>query len=159
RAEAEQRARAEKNFRQARRAVDLMSEIGQEEITDKAELQEVRRRLLEAALAYYQDFIDEHRDDPTIEAELAASHLRVATRLSEMGKRAEALAALEQARQLHERMGRDRPLPPELRGGFSSVYGNLDLMRASQLNVLTQKPVQEDLKLSEEQARKINQLA
>jgi serine/threonine protein kinase len=81
---AEQRARAEENFRQARRAVDQFAQISAEELAGNPFLEGLRKRLLEAALAYYQDFIDQHRDDPLIQKELEASRAKVETILSEL---------------------------------------------------------------------------
>ena len=45
-AEAKQRERAEKSFRQARQIVDFFTEVSEEELADKAELQGLRRMLL-----------------------------------------------------------------------------------------------------------------
>jgi serine/threonine protein kinase len=86
-----QRARAEENFRQARQAVDFFSRLG-EELDEGAFAPGVRRQLLEAALGYYQDFL-EQRQDPSIQADLAASRTRVTRLLEE-------LAALQGSGQL-----------------------------------------------------------
>jgi serine/threonine protein kinase len=80
----QQRARAEESFRQAKAAVDLFTHISEDELADLSFLQGMRRRLLEASLGYYQDFIDQANDDPLIQAELAASHARVKKLLSEL---------------------------------------------------------------------------
>jgi hypothetical protein len=79
-----QRARAEENFRQARRAVDFFAQIGEEELSKFPPLQGVRRRLLMAALEYYQEFIEQQREDPSLQADLAASHQRVTRLLGEL---------------------------------------------------------------------------
>src|SRR5262249_1567674 len=84
-AEAAQRARAEASFRQAREIVDFFTEVSEEALADKPELQGLRRKLLGAALEYYRDFIEQRRDDPSLQSQLAASHLRVATILDEIG--------------------------------------------------------------------------
>jgi hypothetical protein len=80
----EQRARAEANFHQARRAVDFFVELSDEEMFDKPQLLEMRMKLLEAALTYYQDFIEQHGDDPSIQAELDHSRQRAARILQEI---------------------------------------------------------------------------
>jgi serine/threonine protein kinase len=80
----EQRERAEANFRQARRAVDFFVELSDEEMFDKPHLLEIRMKLLEAALTYYQGFIEQHGDDPTIQAELEDSRSRAARILQEI---------------------------------------------------------------------------
>ena len=68
---------AQTRFRQARQAVDLLIEVSEEELADKPPLQGVRKRLLEAALVYYQDFIAQRRDDPSSQAELMAVEKRL----------------------------------------------------------------------------------
>ena len=79
----QQRTRAEKSFKQAREAVDFFSRIAAEEM-DKPEFGDVRRRMLEASLAYYQSFLEDRKDDPSISAELDAARSRVATILGEL---------------------------------------------------------------------------
>jgi serine/threonine protein kinase len=76
---AEQRARAEENFRRARHAVDQLVRIGEKELAGKQELEGLRWRLLETALAYYQDFLDQRPDNPSIQSDLEASRARMLT--------------------------------------------------------------------------------
>ncbi len=75
----EQRARAEESFQRARQAVDFFVQISEEELAKNPALQSVRRKMLEVALIYYQDFIAQRADDPALRSELAASHERVAS--------------------------------------------------------------------------------
>jgi eukaryotic-like serine/threonine-protein kinase len=67
----EQRARAEENFHRAREAVDQLVRISEKALAGKQELEGLRWRLLDAALTYYQGFIDQRRDDPLFQADLA----------------------------------------------------------------------------------------
>jgi eukaryotic-like serine/threonine-protein kinase len=80
----EQRARAEASFLQARAAVDRFVEISEEELAGKPFVEGPRRRLLEAALEYYQDFLKEHRDDPAIQKQLETSRNNVRQILAEL---------------------------------------------------------------------------
>jgi serine/threonine protein kinase len=147
-AEARQRERAEKSFRQARQVVDLFTELSEQHLADRPELQGLRRRLLAVALEYYQDFIDQQRDDPQLRAELTASHLRMARILNEVGSRDDALAALERAGQL----AHPRHPGPELNRGHS-------LHRTGrEVHLLSQKSVQTELKLTEQQVKDFNRL-
>jgi len=61
-----QRQRAERNFDQARRAVDFFSQIAVE--MDRPEFSDVRREMLEESASYYQSFIDDRGDDPALDA-------------------------------------------------------------------------------------------
>ncbi|HTU24245.1 MAG TPA: hypothetical protein VMF30_02535, partial [Pirellulales bacterium] len=84
----QERARAEANFRQARQAVDTFTRLSDEELlSTRAPMQRARRRFLETALEYYQGFLDQHRDDPSLETELAASSARVSRLLDELTAR------------------------------------------------------------------------
>ena len=65
-----QRVLAEANFRQVRRTVDFFVEESDKAMREKPELFERRRKMLEAALTHYQDFIKQQQDDPLFEAEV-----------------------------------------------------------------------------------------
>jgi serine/threonine protein kinase len=77
---------AEKSFRQAREAVNLLIEVSEEELADKPPLQNVRKRLLETALVYYQDFVAQRRDNPSGQAELIAVQQRLKKVLDDLSK-------------------------------------------------------------------------
>jgi serine/threonine protein kinase len=79
-----QRARAERSARQARCAVDFFTRLGEEEMSNTPFVNGVRRRMLEAALSYYQEFIDEAEGDPRLQSELTASRQRVKSILGEL---------------------------------------------------------------------------
>jgi serine/threonine protein kinase len=80
----EQRLQAVESLRQARRAVDLFTQISEEELAGNPAVEGLRKRLLDAALRYYQDFIDQGSDDPMLRAELEASRAKVETILREL---------------------------------------------------------------------------
>jgi serine/threonine protein kinase len=80
----QQRTRAEDNFRLARQAVDRFAQIGEKEMAGRPELEPVRQRLLEVALAYYQDFLALRRDDRLAHDELEVSRAKAGTILGEL---------------------------------------------------------------------------
>src|SRR5439155_17820754 len=61
----------------ARKAVNEMIQLAEKDLAGNPHLQGLRKRLLEAALAYYQEFIEQRRDDPGAQKELAATRDRV----------------------------------------------------------------------------------
>ncbi|HWE95284.1 MAG TPA: serine/threonine-protein kinase [Tepidisphaeraceae bacterium] len=79
-----QRARAEKGYKQARDELDFVTRVAAEEMGNKPEFNQVRRELLEAALVYYQSFLEERKDDPTIGADLVAARSKVSSLLNEL---------------------------------------------------------------------------
>ena len=159
-AEARQRALADANLHQARRMLNFFTQVSVKELADKPDVQGVRRKMLEAALQYYQSFIEQHRDEPAIQGELAASHLRVATILDQMGARADAVANLEKAHQLQERLAFEHPSVPEYRWRLFSIDQNLCWLRdRNQFLLLTQRSVQEELRLAPEYVQRVTDLA
>jgi serine/threonine protein kinase len=82
--ERQRAAEAEDRFRLARRSVDDMIRISEEELADKPHLHGLRKRLLESALAYYQEFVDERRDDPAAQADLLDTKARVEKILADL---------------------------------------------------------------------------
>jgi serine/threonine protein kinase len=157
-AEARQRKLADANFRQARAMLDFFAQVSDEELADQPGVRDVRRKLLEAALQYYQDFIDQHGDDPSIHDELVASHLRIANILQAMGEKADAVAAMEQARQLQMKRVREHPWAPDDRRFLVAIDQNLRWLREGSRLVL-QPAVQKELKLSPELVQQFKELA
>jgi serine/threonine protein kinase len=142
-----------RNFRQARGMLDFFARVSAEELSDKPDAQEVRRKLLQAALDYYQAFIEQCPDDPSTRDELARSHLRVANLLNEMGAPSEALAALQEAHRILEKK-------PDLELQRLSSALRLNWLRnGGPLLLLEQPSVREELELSEDQARQVARLA
>jgi serine/threonine protein kinase len=79
----EKRARAleeaEANFQAARTTVDrYFTLVSSSQLGDMPGLESLRKQLLDAALDYYQGFIDRHTTERDLQAEVAAAHIRVA---------------------------------------------------------------------------------
>ncbi|HTU17234.1 MAG TPA: serine/threonine-protein kinase [Gemmataceae bacterium] len=85
---------AEARFRLARRCVDEMFRISQEELADRPGLQGPRKRLLWSVLGYYQEFLEQCRDDAEARADLLDAKQRVENILAD-------LAVLRAASQLY----------------------------------------------------------
>lgn len=159
-AEARERDRAEKSFRQARDAVDRFTEMSEEELADKLDFQGLRRKFLQASLAYYQDFINQREDDASLHAELAASYLRVANILDEIGSKSEARAAMERARGIQAKLTPADPAHKEIHRGLASFEMHSAWRRAGDpVRWLGIPAVQAELKLTQEQIQKINELS
>jgi serine/threonine protein kinase len=74
------REETEIRYQKARQAVDLLIQVSEEELANIPWMNSPRKRLLEVALVFYQDFLDQHRDDP----ELAAVEQQVRGILEEL---------------------------------------------------------------------------
>lgn len=94
------RRRAESNLRQACEAVDLMLTRVSEDpdlLAYEPRMEQVRSRLLQDALAFYQQFLEEHGDDQEVRAETVRAARRTANILQELGRHTEAAAHYDQA--------------------------------------------------------------
>lgn len=69
--EQQRAAEAEARFELARRAADEMIRLAEEELSDNPFQEGLRKRLLEAALEYYQEFIAQRGEMPEAQAELS----------------------------------------------------------------------------------------
>ena len=75
---------ADQRFRLAKRSADEMIRFAEEELADNPFLQSLRKRLLESALSYYQEFIEQRRDDPAARAELVWTRDKVKKLLDDL---------------------------------------------------------------------------
>ncbi|MFL5341354.1 MAG: protein kinase domain-containing protein [Gemmataceae bacterium] len=75
---------AEDRFRLAKRSADEMIRIANEDLTDNPDQQRVRRQLLEAAVRFYEEFIELRRNDPGAQAELEATRAQVEAVLADV---------------------------------------------------------------------------
>jgi serine/threonine protein kinase len=101
----QQRQRAEQNYLQARKAVDdFFTRVSEEKLLQVRNLQPLRKQLLEDALKYYQDFLKQHGNDPSLRGEMAATYLRVARIQREIGSRKEAINAVQKAVELRPQL-------------------------------------------------------
>ncbi len=71
-----------------------MFRISEEELADRPGLEGLRKRLLGSVLAYYQEFLEQRRDDPAARADLLGTKARVEKILAD-------LAVLRAASQLY----------------------------------------------------------
>ncbi len=101
---------AERNFQEARRAIEeLLTRVSEGRLKHMPGMQPIRKELLEAALKYYQGFVDRHGDDPTLKKDLADAYTRAAHILAEVGSRREALRVFDRALPLRTELLRRDP--------------------------------------------------
>jgi hypothetical protein len=75
---------AQERFELARRSADDMIRIAEEELGNHSDDLALRRRLLESAFAYYQEFIKLRHDDPDAQADLKVTRDRVQSILDDL---------------------------------------------------------------------------
>ncbi|MGE0697196.1 MAG: protein kinase [Pirellulales bacterium] len=105
-----QRAQAEANFKKAKAAVDeYFTLVSESKLFDVPGLQPLRKELLEAALRFYKSSAVERTNDPTVLADLAVTYMRVAEINHTVDRNEDAIAAINQALAVIERLRRDFP--------------------------------------------------
>ncbi len=75
---------AEVRLALARRAVDELMRLSEEELADRPGMELLRKRVLRTALSFYQEFLIEPRDDPAGRAELVETTRRVERILADL---------------------------------------------------------------------------
>lgn len=158
--EAKQRALAERNFQRARDMIDFVVLVSAEGLADIEEAQPTRSKLLQASLDYYDDFIVQSSDNPPLQAELAASHFRVAKILDQIGSTTAAKSAMEKALEAQERLVRENPHDQDLRRSLFSMYHESGVLWGfASLHVVTRESVQQHLNLSADQIAKFDEIS
>jgi tetratricopeptide (TPR) repeat protein len=128
-----QRDIAQENFQKALQAVDEYFTQVSESTLLKSQLpglQPLRRQLLDTALKFYQGFAQQHRDDKSLQAELARASDRVARISDELGAKPEALAACRRAIELWEELRQEQPANAAYRHELAQCYGNLGYLQS-----------------------------
>ncbi|WP_442510945.1 serine/threonine protein kinase [Novipirellula sp. SH528] len=82
--ETQQRLIAQRNFQQARDAVDSFSTLSESELAYRPDLQDLRRSFLETSLSFYQDFLENRAEDPQLASDLEATSARVQKMVDEL---------------------------------------------------------------------------
>ena len=152
-----QRKRAEENFRQTRQTVDkYFTLISESRLIDIPGAESLRKELLSAALDYYRkyrEFPKAESDDAEIQAELAASYLRM-SQIEYVTKSADWLAESEKGQEILERLiAQKTPIEK-----FKSFDAGIIDVSGQQLNVDLQS-IPRVIKLFERGARNWGALA
>jgi len=121
-----ERRRAEANYGKARGAVDqMLTRVGQERLSGVPQMEPVRRALLEDALRFYEGFLEEKSDDPTVRTETARAYCRVADICGTLGKLDEAHDAYLHGEQLFAGLADEYAAEPKYRNDLALVKNQL----------------------------------
>jgi serine/threonine protein kinase len=121
-------ARAEANLMRARRAADSFSTRAAEELASVPGAERLRHELLIDALGYCREFIEQAGEDRGLQAELAATHYRIASITEQLGDCDDALASYREAQQRFERLTHDTPQSAEHRGKLALCDNQIGLL-------------------------------
>jgi serine/threonine-protein kinase len=100
-----ERERAERNFERAQAAVrDYLTAVSEETLLDQPGMQPLRNKLLGQALGYYEQFLTEHGEDRSLQAETARAHYYVGRIREAVESPEAALAAYRAAAAIERRL-------------------------------------------------------
>jgi Tfp pilus assembly protein PilX len=103
------RQQAEVNFQRARAAVDqVLTEVSQK-TTEKSDLGQMRRELLEQAVTYYEAFLQEQGAKPASRHEVAKAYRKLGEVQQQLGHKDKAQQAYMQARDSLQKLAKEAP--------------------------------------------------
>ncbi len=102
-------AKAEKYFRQARQVVDRFGIRHAEQLAAVPGAEPMRQGLLGETLSYYQDFIKQADEDPSLRADLATTYFKMGAIREELGGARQALAAYRRAEAIFKQLAVEQP--------------------------------------------------
>jgi eukaryotic-like serine/threonine-protein kinase len=114
--------RAEMNFQTARRVVDESLGKTARELENDPEAEQIRRKLLEDVVNYYQTFMAQNLNDPALKFEVAKASTLLARQYQFLGRFDEALASAEKAIAHCGELIRRHPKNVEYRHGKESAH-------------------------------------
>ena len=135
RAEA-QKSRGDENLARALKAVeDYCVSVAEDKRLKRADFHDLRTKLLETAVPFYEDFLRQRPDDPALSADQARAHYRLALLRAETGHAEEALADYGRAAVIFAELLQAQPDEPEYLHGLAASHN----YRANQLSRLAQR--------------------
>jgi len=124
-----QKQSAEANFKRALEAVDqMLTRVGEVQLSHVPQMELVRRDLLEDALRFYKEFLNERGDHPVVQVEAAKAYRRVGRIQELLGQNDEAESAYAHAVALLDKLLIKSPSDPSLLNELVSVHQGLSLL-------------------------------
>jgi serine/threonine-protein kinase len=126
------RAQAEANFQLAKDAVDrYLNAITEDPRLKMQDFFELRKKLLETALPFYEKFAQARAGDPEQEVARGRAYFRLAFVREQMGETGAALADYEQARAIFAHLAVECPTVPAYRQELATTHNNLGILLAT----------------------------
>ena len=118
--------RAERNFENARSAVDeMLTAVGQVRLAHEPRMEQVRRDLLARALHFQEQFLQDKSDDPAVRREAGRAHLRMGDIERMLGDQGAAETSYGAAREFFTALMTEHPDDARYRQDLSACLNNL----------------------------------
>jgi serine/threonine-protein kinase len=126
RRERTQKERADRNLAKARKAVeDYCTNVAADVRLKQVDLHELRKKLLQTAVPFYEELIEQEGDDAELQADRGKAYLRLAFLQAEMGEGDEAIANYRQMQAIFAELDRGHPGTPKYRQDLALSHNNL----------------------------------
>jgi eukaryotic-like serine/threonine-protein kinase len=127
----EQRARAERARDRTRDVLDAMtSTVTGDSLATQKEISADQKKFLTEVLTYYREFAGEQADDEKTRARTANAAFRVGTIETRLGRKEQAIAAYQLARDGNQKLAADFPAVSDYRRELAASHNNLGLLLA-----------------------------
>jgi tetratricopeptide (TPR) repeat protein len=127
---AQERNQTQANLDKAKQVVeDCFVAATENPLLQGPNMQPVRKLLYDAALKYYQGFIQQRPNDASMQAELAHNYRRVALITSEIGSKEEAIEAYQQARTILDKVLQADPTDRKAQNELAKTYNGLGVVQ------------------------------
>jgi serine/threonine-protein kinase len=124
-----ERQAAEAARQRTREALDEMSsQVIEDWLAQKKQLEPAQRTFLETALAFYEGFARESGNTQEVRQGVAGAHLRVGNIHQKLGHHGEAEAAYHRAAELYGRLAAEFPAEPQYRHELAKTHTNLGIL-------------------------------
>ncbi|TWU21922.1 protein kinase domain-containing protein [Bythopirellula polymerisocia] len=118
----QQRELAQRNFDLARSAVrGFLTDVSENTLIQQPGMQNLRQELLRRALVYYQDFLEQRQDDPSLQGEVAEANYLVGTIVQLVDSPKDALPHFERAVELQEQLLESSPDNSEVQRSYGQT--------------------------------------
>jgi tetratricopeptide (TPR) repeat protein len=122
----EARTLAEKNFQYSRRAVDqYFTEVAEGPLLDEPNLEPLRKNLLGLARGFYEQFVTERSDDPSVLADLGQAQARLALITATLESVPKGIGLWRQALGIFEKLAAAQPANLKLAADVARTYYQL----------------------------------
>ena len=124
--------KAEESFTKSRAAVnDYLTAVSDDPALKAPGLSPLRARLLQSALGFYQQFLQERGTDPALRKELAAVYYKVGRIFADLGQQTPARQSMAESRRLYGALAAESPDDPEIQDGLAkALFRSFELDRA-----------------------------
>lgn len=124
---------SDRSFRDALATVNIFfNKVSEDSLLHAQGMQPLRKELLTRALEYYQRFLEQRGDDPTLREELAGAYYRIGRITAELESPAKALPFYNQALQIQRELLKDAPDHPNLLSALGNTQNAIGVAHTQQ---------------------------